>query len=356
MATVQQTPSDNKPRRRSSPWVVVFFVVLVSGPLIGPVFIVQFKKEIARWYWAAALNSHKEKKYDEALAKYESALKYDPGSPKLILDRALVHIHMKNEKQAIEDLDGLSDLGPGQKLAQARLYRMLKQRDKAAKALDSIEPYELTPQGTLERAQIYLESKQFAKALADVDRLLATDGLTKQFKSYLSQLRSSLLFSLGRKGESLAPLKQLVADVKKAVEEKKADNAKYANALNALAYQRSLANVEIAQGIIDVNKALRIGNKSARSAYLDTRGWLYFRAKKYEQALADLDEAVKLFRKQYAKQLSREKAPESIHRELAVMLKHRAYAYQATHRPEKYQADVKEISELGYDVKDPHLH
>jgi len=273
-------PVGKAPGRRkwSSSAVVTFFVLLVCLPLAGPVFV-QFKKEIARWYWAAAISHRKAKRFDEAAQSLELALKYDPQSAKLIF----------------------------------------------------------------ERARLRLLNKHYDEAMADVVDLLEDTDLRAEFRYQVGQIKATILLKQHKVSAGLETLSQMVAEAKKL------GGRQYARALNNLAYHRTLANVDIGKAIVDVNKALRLCKESERPAYLDTRGWAYFRAGKYEQALADLQDAIKLFRPIYQSNIEADPDNEEIKKNLAVFLQHRSMAYKALREDDKAAKDRQEIKELCLD-------
>jgi tetratricopeptide (TPR) repeat protein len=60
--------------------------------------------------------------------------------------------------------------------------------------------------------------------------------------------------------------------------------------LNARCFTRAIANIDLDQALADCNAAL--GQKPHEAAYLDSRGFTYFRKGAMDKALADLDAAL----------------------------------------------------------------
>ena len=123
------------------------------------------------------------------------------------------------------------------------------------------------------------------------------------------QLRGLLLQTLGRKFNDHSKVEEAVADYKRSTEqiserivsENKKDVQRYAIALNARAYARALADIEIDEGLADIEKAFHLLGHTDNSAFIDTRGYLLFKAKRLEEAHQDMNRAIVLAEKELAR-------------------------------------------------------
>lgn len=70
------------------------------------------------------------------------------------------------------------------------------------------------------------------------------------------------------------------------------EDSQLGSLLNGRCWSRALANVELDKALSDCNRALKLSGKSA--AMLDSRALVEFRQRKFQQALADYDEALTL--------------------------------------------------------------
>jgi tetratricopeptide (TPR) repeat protein len=133
-------------------------------------------------------------------------------------------------------------------------------------------------------------------------------------------------------------------------------------ALNGLAYARALANIEIDEGLKDIDDAMR--RVGERYEMLDTRGYLLYRAGDYQRALDDLNRAVENAREDFNESKPtkdgfgwpdrREQDLESrqLARHFAVILYHRGLIHQAGGDQHAAQADFDRVKELGFEPND----
>ncbi|HEY2826979.1 MAG TPA: tetratricopeptide repeat protein [Pirellulales bacterium] len=126
--------------------------------------------------------------------------------------------------------------------------------------------------------------------------------------------------------------------------------------LNTRAYVRALANMELNDGLVDINKALaEEGDDNAE--FLDTRAFLLHLLDRNDDALKDLDRAIKLTeRYKLTMQLQRSafsprdwraQVKETNH-SLAVMYHHRGLVYDKLARQEEAEHDRRQAVQLGY--------
>ncbi len=138
---------------------------------------------------------------------------------------------------------------------------------------------------------------------------------------------------------------------------------------NTLAYARALANQNLQQGLKEVERALQMiqGHNSPDpmqlSAYLDTRAFLLYRLGRHEEALADMQRALQLFRpwresfrraiqkRKNLPQQARRTLLQELDHHLAVMVHHRGLILQALGRTDEAKADLERAARLGYDPR-----
>ena len=135
----------------------------------------------------------------------------------------------------------------------------------------------------------------------------------------------------------------------------------YAHCLNGRAYERALGQIEIDQGIADIELAFDILGREDDYAMLDTRGYLRFLANDLVAARADLELAVELAEMDFER-LSvlrqSETARAAQHNSIArlmlvretfpVLYHHRGHLYEKLGRSREAKADLDHAKELGY--------
>jgi tetratricopeptide (TPR) repeat protein len=126
--------------------------------------------------------------------------------------------------------------------------------------------------------------------------------------------------------------------------------------LNTRAYVRALANLELTDALADINKALaETGDDNAE--FLDTRGYLLHLLDRNDEALNDLERAIKLTERfKLTIQLQRNafdahnwmaQVKETNH-SLAVMYHHRGLVYDKLGRQDESEQDLRHGNQLGY--------
>ena len=143
-----------------------------------------------------------------------------------------------------------------------------------------------------------------------------------------------------------------------------------ANLYNGRAYTRAVAGRQLEGGLEDINAALNLlkldtsqtasDQERSRAAFLDTRGYLYVRLGQGKEALADLEEAVKLARDSRPQVLKETQAigasaggilllEQQLKETEAVLLHHRGEAHQLLGNEKEAKDDIAEAEQLGYD-------
>jgi tetratricopeptide (TPR) repeat protein len=216
----------------------------------------------------------------------------------------------------------------------------------------------------LARAELHLEAGDTAASLADYNHVIKANP--DYAEAYLG--RSRVTQRQGRHAEALP-------DLTKALELSTASDP---DPWNNRAYGRALANTELAEGLADVERALKLlkqkqtdavasaapafvlaSYRGAEAGFLDTRGYLHHLLGKQQPALDDLNRAFELH-KEYHKAIIAEAqrvkaSPAKVtylqthldHTD-AVILHHRGLVHRALGQEQEADADLKWADELGY--------
>ena len=194
------------------------------------------------------------------------------------------------------------------------------------------------------RAHWLMENKDYREALTAIEQVISKNP--EDVAAYA--FRASVRQSLGQFREAVDDWKRILSF------DSVAGGTMRPEALNALAYARGLANVEIDEGLVNIDEALRMTRDNA--AYLDTRGFLYYRAGDYDRALKDLDNAVNFAEPPRGSTTSdpRKKSREDkkFAQEVAAIRYHRALVHDARNEKEAAEEDRRRVRELGFEPDD----
>jgi tetratricopeptide (TPR) repeat protein len=166
----------------------------------------------------------------------------------------------------------------------ALAYAMRAQDRPAAEAAarfdDLAQAIKLQPQWDLPylvRSAIYLNDKDYDKALADANKAIELNP--KDSQAYL--IREQVYFAQGKTALALADIDALLA--------RAPSSPQY---LNESCWERATHNVELDKALEACNAAVKAAPKSA--AILDSRGFVQLRLGHYDLAIADYDAALLL--------------------------------------------------------------
>jgi tetratricopeptide (TPR) repeat protein len=303
------------PRRGFRLRTLIYLLLLV---LVGPCLIAQVPQEIGRWHLAAAFEARDAAKDDVAKLQLEAALKHFPKNPALMLQRSIWQWADGEEQQAIAGCNAIDE-----------------------KINDS-------PMLLIARAQLLQRLNKLPEALADCERAAS---VTSKNPAVL-MVRAEILQSLGRHKEAVADWKEVdrVSQMR--------GWPPRSTALNGLAYARALGQMELVEGLENVNHALDLapGIPDIR----DTRGYLLYLLKQYDAALEDMDPAVSEIEERLNEQKKnsgdlreslRYEAPDlselrSPSRVVAVVRYHRALVLLALGREKDAESDLTRVRQL----------
>ena len=196
-----------------------------------------------------------------------------------------------------------------------------------------------------QRAEVLFRMNRDSEAVADCRQCIQLNHKPRRVYSVLSYA----LLNTGNYVAAIEATKQELRLSKAGVVQARAENR--------LAYTYALANRELQTALDLSNKSIKMIIKHGASdlpAYLDTRGYIYFRMGQNELALADMNRAIPRL-EQYLAQYANLRLPsryktqvEQTERSLAVFFYHRSLIYDQMKKPLKAQLDRDRIEELGH--------
>ncbi len=218
---------------------------------------------------------------DEAADYYERSVRADGSSRVVRLRLAAVLAQLERYSDAQRELQKVIELDPEDLSAHyllALLYSNQKEENKVSREYEHIFKTLAARNPQSSEFPVYLGQLYYSNG----NEAAAMDQFALALK--LDPKNGSLLYILGtyylnvpgpRRAEGLGLLKQCLS-----LEPVNAD------CLNSLAYAYAEDNVNLDEGLKHVNAALVV--EPDNPAYLDTRGWLYYRQGQYEKALKEL--------------------------------------------------------------------
>jgi tetratricopeptide (TPR) repeat protein len=283
---------------QNRPFRVTVMVVL-TAVLIGWLIKSQLPQWMARWHRYSATQHALAEEYEKAIEACDRALAWQPDSPDLHETRADIQLQAGNPQEALKDCNALLRVNPDY------------------------------PPGYQLRARVHQLLGQYGKAIEDAKTLQKWLG-EENHEGY-----------------------------------------------NELAYMRAVANPdakELEQAHQEIEKALKllgrdpaekIAGEEAQETdrnfgnYLDTRGYIFYRQGKYQEALADVDKAISLILRFKEAKLAGAKGQAAVQQQLEkryqatlrIMYQHRGLVREKLGDMENAKADKDKARELGYDPK-----
>jgi tetratricopeptide (TPR) repeat protein len=151
----------------------------------------------------------------------------------------------------------------------------------------------------LQRAEWLLADGKKDEALVEADKIIALQEEPPEL-----MLHAQFLQRAGRKADAVADFKKIDA-----ISQRSGLPPRF-RALNALAYARAVASVDLEEALQNANEAVGLAEAEAEkakkdptkelkaamwlSAVLDTRGYILYLKGRYESALADMNRAIEL--------------------------------------------------------------
>lgn len=213
------------------------------------------------------------------LAAYAANIAQDTENPDAYLLRANFLANSGDDAGAIADISKALTLRADESsyLWRARLYRRTDTKKAMADVLAAREINPSSSQAAAQAARIFLKERRFDEAIAVIDEALPL----QKDKSTLLTEKAETLARAGRGSEAVALMNE-------ANQEKSGDT----ELLNGRCWARALANLELPAALKDCTKAIELTEDPA--GFLDSRGLVYLRMQRYEDAIADFDAALRL--------------------------------------------------------------
>jgi transglutaminase-like putative cysteine protease/tetratricopeptide (TPR) repeat protein len=233
----------------------------------------------ARWQEVTA--ARRDKRLTALEAAYAKDVAANPDSAESFERRARFREGVFDWRGALADLDRAIALGAtaSRYVWRAGLYQQVKDDAKALadlKAAEALEPDSIPVQLTL--AQYEAEHGEAAAALARVDGQKSTGG---EQRNQLQLVHSDVLAAGGRVDDALATLDGVIKT-----------SPGQAMLLNGRCWIKGTRNVALESALRDCTKAIELAESP--SSMLDSRGMVYFRMNRLDEALADFDAALEM--------------------------------------------------------------
>ena len=212
-------------------------------------------------------------------AAYAENISQDLENPKGYRSRAYFLQDIDDKAGAIADVSKIIELGADEEtyLWRAGLYETIDPKKALAdiEAARAIDPS--SANAILQLGEIYIKQQRFDEALEIVDDALPL----QKDPSDLTVLKAEIMARSGKSTDALALIN-------------KANLSKPGNTtlLNGRCWVKALANVELDTALKDCTKAIELTDSP--SIMLDSRGLVYLRMQRYEEAIADVDAALRL--------------------------------------------------------------
>lgn len=270
---------------KSSKFVVAIILLVPVGLVAGPVLWAGMRSEVAHWYLAAAANAIELGKGDVDKA-IESARAWDPEVGKL-QDYWSVRLRQLKTQDDVTMLEVLKEVPEERKLEIAeRLARQFGVKGDFALAADVMRVLlgEQARQNVIYWDVVIsqaLEEEGGTKAIELLREAIAANPNNDALRIPLARQFALVLSDRDEFGPAIEAYKLWFGE----------KHDRDVTTLNALAYGRALANIELDQALIDINEALSYRPDDADLR--DTRAWVYYQLGRYEEAFVDADFSVK---------------------------------------------------------------
>jgi tetratricopeptide (TPR) repeat protein len=196
------------------------------------------------------------------------------------------------------------------------------------------------------RAKVRSKMDQLDDSLADYTELVNLlngnkPGLRRQRGVHRSGLLAEALIGRSWVNVRLKRNREALDDASGAVQ-----FAPNATTWNSRAYVRAILNMELDDGLADINRALALDPGNAE--FLDTRGYLLHRLGRDKEGLEDMNRALAEWN-QFDRAEMDQAARLELDHSLGVMFHHRGEIYQTLGEKDKAEVDIRRGENLGYD-------
>lgn len=222
---------------------------------------------------------------EASVKEYLRAEKLDPGSSRIHLNLGAQYLSLNKLDLALEELKTAVESDPADLEARfnlALVHLFLKNNDEAVKQYEVIlkARLESEPDNSeiiISLAQIYYQQGKINETIGEYRRL--TQLMPDKAEAYVF---------LGELFSQAGDLDSGIASIKKALTLK----PDYPEADNSLAYLYALKGENLDEALGLARRALK--DNADKAAYIDTLGWVYFKKGLLDEAIAQLERAVKI--------------------------------------------------------------
>lgn len=180
------------------------------------------------------------------------------------------------------------------------------------------------------------DAEETIRLLPEADRDLEQDDLL----DHADRLRRQMFHMLHDHRKAVAAATEALAK----------GHGERAVLLNDRAYARAVGEFELDEALIDIDEAIKL-LKQDNYSFIDTRAYILFRRKQYDEALKEMDRAIPLAETAYAAAAARSafRNLQSLQESLAVMYHHRGEIYEKQNKPKEAKRDFEAAARFGFD-------
>lgn len=293
-------PSDPEAASPRPRWPGRLLLLATAVVVFGPVVCFETgPAEVAKWHLGAAREHDLSGRDAQALASYDKALQWHADLWLIYEERAAFHAARDQHEQALANWDQSIESFP------------FEDRTQAGRRL-----------WVFRRGEHLIRLGRYSEALRDAKRLL-----------------------------TLAPPNDIPAR---------------APALNWISYLRAVANRDVETALVEIDEAFRLlrenGYNADQPSYLDTRGFILYRLGRYDEALEEMDRAIRLMtssgaanrvseerRRRILDTREAERQSDFEARVLAVMYYHRALILEQLGESARANRDYETVRNMGFE-------
>lgn len=229
--------------------------------------------------WKEYAEARRQRRLTNLDALYAAGIKDDPESATRYINRAYFRSGTNDKKGAIEDFTRAIELDPATdtllgrasaaatidpKLAISDLKMVLEREPGNAAAVEQL-------------TAIYQRNGEYTRALALLDQVLPLQS----DRTALVPIKAELLAVAGRSEEALS-----------VIDAANAEKPGTPSLLNSACWVRAILSTQLDSALKSCTKAIELADSGA--SILDSRGVVYFRMGRFDEAIADFDAALRL--------------------------------------------------------------
>lgn len=368
-----EAPEYNKPKQPARAPELRSLLRWTFWFCVAAALLIRFPHEVSYWMLALAEKASLEGRTEEALAWIERAKPWTPESslPLKVLGSVKQKAGQLDELGRI-DLVLQADLLASQRaslhLKKSEIFQKRGRWKDAIAEFDEAANYDGDLRPSLARLELLMLAGEDKQAQREIDQLLKAASSDDEKAALLQQIsgvyqrrsrwdeairafdeaaqikpelrpsiyRLELLLLAGRHKDA----KQQLAEIEQALEKSWESKA---NIHNTVAYYSALIGADLEQALERAEQAVAAEQNNA--AYLDTRAYVQYRLKNYDQALLNAQQAVKLSEKDF------ERLQDNVAflKGLAVMVYHRSLIYDALGKSAEAERDRDRVRHLGFE-------